>query len=44
MVFCLQVNLSNGAHIQKDLEGNPCEHHGKQRTHNVYDGGDGYLW
>ena len=40
----LQVNLSTGGHVQKDLEGNSCEQHGKQRVHNVYDGGDGYLW
>ena len=39
-----QVNLATGGHVQTDLTGQVCEQHGKQRTHSVYDGGDGYYW
>ena len=40
----VQVNLVTGGQVQTDLSGHVCEQHGKQRTHNVYDGGDGHYW
>lgn len=39
-----QVNLNTGGQVQTDLSGQVCERHGKQRTHNVYDGKDGHYW
>lgn len=39
-----RVNLVTGGRVQTDLSGHVCEQHGKQRTHNVYDGGDGHYW
>ena len=39
-----QVNLDTGGQVQTDLLGQVCEQHGKQRTHNVYDGKDGHYW
>lgn len=39
-----QVNLNTGGQVQTDFSGQVCEQHGKQRTHNVYDGKDGHYW
>lgn len=39
-----QVNLNTGGQVQTNLSGQVCEQHGKQRTHNVYDGKDGHYW
>lgn len=38
------MNLDTGGHVQTNLSGQVCEQHGKQRTHNVYDGQDGHYW
>ncbi|KAL3150714.1 hypothetical protein ABBQ32_000501 [Trebouxia sp. C0010 RCD-2024] len=39
-----KVNLDSGGQVQTSLSGQVCEQHGKQRTHNVYDGQDGHYW
>lgn len=39
-----QVNLDTGGQVQTNISGHVCEQHGKQRTHNVYDGKDGHYW